>query len=287
MATVAEALARAAHQLAAAGSDAPSLEARVLLGNVLGCSRAWLYQNPRCPLAAEQAERLGRLIDQRRQGVPLAYLVGIQEFYGRAFVVDERVLVPRPETELLVEKAIAMLRGVAEPRVVDVGTGSGVIAISIALEVPAARVLAIDLSAQALEVAQINRGRFGVADRVQLVQGDLLASVSEAPDLIVANLPYVARSEIDRLQPEVRREPRCALDGGLDGLDLYRRLFAQVSERWPGCRAILIEIGDTQGVAAARLARYWFPDHRIQVIPDLAGRDRLLAVTTAGEEPTW
>lgn len=283
MATVADALTDASRQLAATGSDAPRLEARVLLEKVLGCSRVWLYQHLRDRLDPRQAAELQRLIERRRAGTPLAYLVGIREFYGRTFVVDERVLVPRPETELLVELAVAQLRGSPPATVVDVGTGSGVIAISIALEVPRARVLAIDISREALEVARLNCERLGVEDRVQLHQGDLLEPLRESPDLIVANLPYVARPELEQLQPEVQREPALALDGGPDGLDIYRRLFAQASRRCPDCRVVLVEIGESQGGAASRLASQHFPRHRVQILQDLAGRDRVVRITAEGE----
>ncbi|HEX5415059.1 MAG TPA: peptide chain release factor N(5)-glutamine methyltransferase [Chloroflexota bacterium] len=273
-----EALRLATERLGPLGGEA-RLEARLLLEFVLGRSRTWLYQHLQSNLSPAQLAHLNHLVEARLGGEPLAYLLGKREFYGRDFKVDRRVLIPRPETEALIESALAFLRtaGLTRPRIVDVGTGSGAIAVTIAAEVPAARVIAVDRSADALAVARENARQYGVLARVRFVQGDLLAGLAGPFDLILANLPYIPTAEIARLQPEVRREPRGALDGGADGLDLYRRLFAQARDRLATCGALFGEIAFNQGASATRLARQALPEYAVTIERDLAGQDRLLA----------
>ncbi|MGH2458113.1 MAG: peptide chain release factor N(5)-glutamine methyltransferase [Chloroflexota bacterium] len=278
MTRVHDALREAAERLTPSVGEAHLLEARILVETALGQSRVWLYQHPEAPLEADQLRRLCHLIERRQAGEPLAYILGTREFYGRSFLVDPRVLVPRQDTETLLERALASAR--CHPaRVVDVGTGSGILGISLALELPWARVVLIDRSADALAVAKENVRRHAVDARLSLVQGDLLTGLDGPADLIVANLPYVPSGEIDRLQPEVRREPRVALDGGPDGLDLYRRLLAQAPSVLGPRGALFAEIGDGQGAAANGLARARFPEYDVRIHPDLEGRDRVLAVT--------
>jgi release factor glutamine methyltransferase len=277
--TAREALRLAAERLSPVNGEA-RLEVRLLLEYVLGRSRTWIYQHPESDLEPDQAARFNRLVEERRAGEPLAYLLGQREFYGRSFLVDRRVLIPRPETEDLIEHAIAFIHsaGLTDPRIVDVGTGSGAIAVTIAAEVPGARVIAVDRSADALAVARENAQRLGVADRVQFIQGDLLGGLDGPFDLILANLPYIPSDEIGRLQPEVRREPRPALDGGPDGLDLYRRLFAQARNLLAPRGALFGEIAYDQGALAAEIAGRSLPDRSLTIEPDLAGHDRLVVV---------
>lgn len=314
MRTIADVLRGATRQLESSTSDSARLEARLLTEAALGRSRVWIYQNLGTTLDAASVERLLSLVDRRAAGEPLAYILGTREFYGRAFLVDRRVLIPRPETETVLEHAVELARAsVRRPVVarlggqfarrsadhhdtadragddkrpmvvVDVGTGSGILGISLALELPSAHVILVDCSADALDVARANCRRHGVEGRVELVKGDLLDGIEGPIDLIVANLPYVPTAEIDHLAVEVRQEPRQALDGGEDGLDLYRRLFAQASTVLAPGGSLAAEIGDRQGVSAVQLARASFPGRDVRVYPDLEGRDRVIAVTPRAE----
>jgi len=231
--TVAAALTNAGGRFARVGLNSPRLQARQLLTKAVGHSPIWVYQNFQEPLLPEQISRFEDLVTRRVTGEPLPYILGEIEFYGRPFFVDDRVLVPRPETEELVEHALANARcrralGAPVRAIIDVGTGSGVLALTLAAELPESRVVGVDRSWEALQVARTNRDRHNLEHRASLVQSDLLEGIDLAADLIVANLPYVPSRQIDQLQVEVRREPRVALDGGDDGLTVYRRLFDQV-----------------------------------------------------------
>ncbi|HLZ10886.1 MAG TPA: peptide chain release factor N(5)-glutamine methyltransferase [Chloroflexota bacterium] len=283
MITVGEALRDAAEQLSLSGSESPRLEARWLVGHILQKTPTWLTVHHDDGLDLEQMSRLQSLLLRRHQGEPLPYVLEEAEFYGRRFFVDNRVLVPRPETELLVEKAIEFARGMSlrssSPlRIVDVGTGSGVIAISVALEVPGAEVVATDVSERALDVAQINVEQHRVGRRVTLTRSNLLDHIQFPIDLLVANLPYVRTATILTLQPEVQCEPRLALDGGIDGFALYRRLFPRAGNLISPGGAAFFEIGDEQGYLAISEARRFFPGRDVELIHDLAGRDRIVAV---------
>lgn len=285
---VAAVLAEMTARLDAAGIADARIEARLLLQHALQCSREHLYRHLGAPLDAAQIEVLEHLVRARLAGAPLAYLVGEREFYGRTFHVNDRVLIPRPETELLVELAVDFARRYPSPAplIVDVGTGSGIIAVTLALEVPSAGVVAIDRSPEALQVARDNAARHEVADRIQFVQSDLLAGLAGPFDLIVANLPYVPTDEIDSASPEVRCEPRLALDGGPNGLDLYVRFFPQAARVRATNGGLFAEIAWNQGTAAAGLARATFPDRSVTVRKDLEGRDRVVAVIPDGSDPT-
>lgn len=255
--------------------DAPRLTAELLLGHVLGCSRVRLYVDLDRPLSAEELATYRGLINRRVQGEPTQYLVGEKHFYNRTFVVDERVLIPRPETELLVDEVLQHLPLKTPSRVLDLCTGSGCIALSIAAERPYASVWAVDISKDALEVARLNAERLGVGPRVTLRVGDLFRGLPEDArfDVIVSNPPYVATGELAGLQREVQREPKLALDGGDDGLDLVRRLVAE-APGWlrPGGH-LAMEIGENQGPATLALLRSaGFEDARI--VRDLERHDR-------------
>ena len=281
--TVGEAVRAAQRRLQAAGVTTAGLDAQVLLGHTLGVGRAWLIAHPEAVLTPDQAEAFERLVQGREARRPVAYLTGRREFYGLDFVVDEQVLVPRPETELLVERAVALVqawraRRGAWPRVVDVGTGSGAIGVSLAVAVPALPLVdLVDASPEALAVARANAERHGVADRLRFWQGDLLAPLPAPVDLVLANLPYIEADVIPTLAPEVRHEPRLALDGGPDGLDPFRRLFAQAPAHVTPGAALLLEIGAAQGRAVSELAQVLHPQ-TVTVHPDLAGLDRLVEV---------
>lgn len=245
--TVGDALREAAARLAAADIDTADLDAELLLRHVLGWDRARVLASPREPLPETAAAEYAALVEQRASRRPLQHLTGTQAFWKHEFVVSPDVLIPRPETELLVEMGLDLLRDVPEPSVVDVGTGSGCIAISLALERPDGRVWALDISPAALDVAAENARRLGAAARVRLVRSDLLDGVAELSgtiDLIVSNPPYVDPAEIPALMPEVRdHEPRVALHSP-EGRDaLYRRLATQAAAMLRPGGALAVEIG--------------------------------------------
>jgi release factor glutamine methyltransferase len=307
--TVAQALTWATDQLRDL-SDTPRLDAELLLAHILGWSRPRVLAERRISLSVSQQIALQDLVARRAALEPIAYLIGHKEFYGLDFLVDRHVLVPRPETELLVERAIAIARRLTtdqgrtenrEPRteqgeatlinlsnktslvvgrsslvIADIGTGSGCIAVALAVHVPEALIYAVDLSPQALGVARRNVERQGVAERVRLLKGDLLDALPKPVDILVSNPPYTILSEID--EGVRRHEPRLALDGGAEGLEVYRRLLSAAPARLRPGGAVLLEIGATQGGAVAELARREFPEARIQVDQDLAGLDRVVAV---------
>jgi len=267
-------------------TDSPQLEAEVLLAYVLGASRTSVIAHPERTLTRRQVSTYRRLVRRRASAYPLPYLTGRAEFYGLQFEVTPDVLIPRPETETLVDLAVAY----RPATVVEVGTGSGCIAVALAVHLPEVTVQAIEISPAALAVARRNVERHGVADRVQLMVGDILTPRPEPVDLIVSNPPYIAAGQCASLPASVRdHEPRLALDGGTDGLAITRRLLAQApavlraterarqGEKRPG-GAMLIEIGADQGEAAGRLARTFFRQAAVRVHRDLAGRDRVLEV---------
>ncbi len=214
------------------------------------------------------------MLARRAAGEPLQYILGEQDFFGLRFRVDGRVLIPRPETEILCEKALDFLRTRPGMKALDLCAGSGALAVTLALRCPDAEVWACDISPDALEVAGENARRFGAA--VRFAQGDLFAPLSgERFDLIVSNPPYVARSDLDKLQPEVRREPVLALDGGPDGLDFYRRIAREAPPHLHEGGRILLEVGAGQAEAVASMlaARNFLPD---EILRDLSGIPRVV-----------
>jgi release factor glutamine methyltransferase len=258
------------------GVDAPRLTAEVLLSHVLKVSRVRLYVDLDRPLDKAELATFRALIERRLAGEPTQYLTGLREFYNRPFKVDPRVLIPRPETELLVEAALHALPKDGPGRALDMCTGSGCIAISLAAERPQATVLATDLSEGACALARENAQALGVAERVTVLQGDLFSPLPPDArfDVVVSNPPYIDTAEIPTLSPEVRREPRLALDGGPDGLGVLRRVI-------DGARRVLVpggllamEIGETQGAAVKELLlAAGYAGARVE--KDLERRDRL------------
>lgn len=289
-ATVAETIGQATSALHRAELGTPRLDAEVLLAHALGISRPALLARLHDPLPATARTAFVELVNRRLHHEPVAYLTGHKEFYGLDFLVDHRVLIPRPETELLVERAIAIRNTQyamqhSQPYIADVGTGSGCIAVVLATHLPQARIYATDVSPEALEAARINVERHTVRERVHLTRSHLLDDLE--PDLrfdiIVANLPYVAESEWAQLPPGVRDyEPvERALAAGPDGLNLIRRLLAQAPARLRRGGAVLLEIGAEQGAAVSALARRHFPDAEVRVRQDLAGLDRVVEILTS------
>ena len=257
------------------------LECQVLLAHVLERSRSWLFAHPEECVSAELAKRFTCLVQRRLQGQPLEYLTGRCEFLGLVFHVSPDVLVPRPETEMLVEVAIAEMRPRSSPFVADVGTGSGAIGISLAHALPNARITASDISFRALAIAKRNADSLQVTDRLQIVCCDLLSAFGTTFDLIVANLPYV--SQPDLLGPAcevVAHEPSVALDGGKDGLEVVAAFLRQAPAHLRCGGILLAEIGSMQGQAVTTLARQAFPAADISILKDLSGLDRILRVRT-------
>jgi len=256
--------------------DDPRLTSEILLGHVLTLPRVKLYMDLDRPLSKDELATYRALIQRRLAGEPTQYLTGFREFYGRRFLVDPRVLIPRSETELLVEAALRDVKKDAPSRVLDLCTGSGCVAISIAAERPQASVWATDLMPGPIEVAKQNAEALGVDGRVTFFQGDLLAALPDGAsfDVIVSNPPYVKSGDIATLQREVQKEPRTALDGGADGLDLIRRLVTGALPRLKPGGLLAVEIGDEQGNDVKELmTRAGCRDVGIE--KDLARHDRI------------
>jgi len=265
-------------------SDTPTLDASVLIAHIIGKPRTWVTAHPDLTLTAEQQEKLDDALAQLENGKPFPYVLGHWEFFGMEFDITSDVLIPRPETELLVEKAIAwMQKSHVRRTVADVGTGSGVIAVSIASYIRTAHILATDISPQALAVAEKNARKFNVAERINFVQCDILPphpsslSTEDHLDLLCANLPYIPTETLQNL-PIYGREPTIALDGGADGLDLFRKLMKTAPEWMAPNSMILLEIEATLGVPALNLAYDMFSNVEIHLHKDLTGHDRLLEI---------
>lgn len=267
--------------LQSAGCDTPSLDAELLLAHALGWKRARVLAHPEASLGAT-GERYRLLVARRARREPLAYIVGRRAFWSMDLEVRSGVLIPRPETEILVEQALAwaLRRGGRNWGcvLVDVGTGSGAVAVALARELPWARVWATDTSPEALWVAQANARRYGVAHRIRFAQGEWLAPVQGPVDAIVSNPPYVPSGVLHRLAPEIARyEPRLALDGGPDGLAAYRRLLPQAARALSPGGAIFLEVGHDQADAVSNLLRGYFPGWRVTRFQDLGGHWRVVA----------
>jgi release factor glutamine methyltransferase len=301
-ATIQTTLATARDRLAAAGIGDPNLEAQVLLAYAINqpdaagfnprspgapVDRAWLFAHADEPLPPDAASRFDSCLARRLAREPAAYITSHREFYGLDFLVTPATLIPRPETEILVEAAIKLAGSMRltdsdtdHPVIVDAGTGCGAIAIAIAHALPDAELYATDASAEALAVAQENARRLGCAGRIIFWHGDLLQPIPGPVDLVVANLPYVPTGVIPTLEPEVRDyEPHSALDGGPDGLDVIRRLIAQAPTCLREGGNLLLEFGAGQEDALMRLARDTFPRGMGHIRRDLAGHPRVLVVT--------
>lgn len=239
----------------ARGIESPRLDAELIVAHALAITRTQVIIDAQRPLADVELAKLRALVKRRRAREPMAYLLGQREFYGRVFKVDKRVLVPRPDTETLVDVALERTRACSmSMRLLDLCTGSGCVAITLARERPTSRVTATDVSADALAVARANAQRLG-AYNVAFVEGDLYAPVAGARfDVITANAPYIATSEIATLMPDVRDfEPRLALDGGADGLDLVRRIVADAHGVLVPGGVLALEVGAGEAPAVAAL----------------------------------
>jgi release factor glutamine methyltransferase len=239
--------------LADRGVENPRLNAEHLLAHALGLKRMELYLQFDRPLTESERAPLRDLVKRRGTREPLQHVLGTAEFHGRTFACDKRALVPRPETEQLVELALEIAKDKPAATILDIGTGSGVIVLTIALELPSATLHATDLSPDALALAAENAARHALTDRIVFHQADLLPPDGTRFDLIIANLPYIPAEEIASLSPEVRHDPASALDGGADGLDLIRRLIETAPDRLAPGGALLLEIGLGQADAVNTL----------------------------------
>jgi release factor glutamine methyltransferase len=278
-----EALQSVTQTLRRAGIADASVEAELLLGHILGISKTQLYIEPERSLTSVETEHLRRLVRRRLDHEPAAYILGHCEFYGIDFCIDCHTFIPRPETELLVEKAVELAQCISHQgkriTIADVGTGCGAIAISLALALPQAKIYATDISASALQVAEMNCRRHAVSSQVELLQGNLLEPLSQPVDMIVANLPYIKSCEFKDLSPEVRNfEPTTALAGGEDGLGKIQQILEQMQGKlnYGGC--FLLEIGQGQGRMVTSLINSYFPQASMELISDLGGIERVVKV---------
>lgn len=285
MATIRETLHGARARLRAAEISSADLDAAVLLGQALGMERAALYAHPERDVTPEAQVAFEALLARRLQGEPVAYLIGHKEFMGLDFLTDRRALIPRPETELLVEMALAEVRrrgaaALADLRVADIGTGTGAIAIALAVNEPRLPLIyATDISAEALELAAENTQRLGVAERLRLLQGNLLEPLPEPVDLLLGNLPYIADAEEVILAPDVRDyEPHLALFGADDGLGHIRRLLMSAPPHLKPGAALVLEFGYNQRAPLAEAIPAALPGAQVRFISDYAGWDRLVEV---------
>jgi release factor glutamine methyltransferase len=272
-----------AHEhLGTKGVETARLDAELLLAHVLGLSRVELYTNYDRPLAKDEVDRFRDLLRRRVMREPVAYIVGRREFWSLDLDVDRRVLIPRPETEILVEAALGILRAASAKDVLDLGTGSGAIAVALAVELPAARIVATDVAAAALEVAPRNAAKHAVAERIEFRQGDLFDAVraDERFDLIVSNPPYCRQRELAGLEPEVRQwEPAGALVSGSDGMDVTRRIVARAAEFLAPGGWLLLEVGTQADDVRDLLGTFEWRDPRC--FNDLAGRPRVIGARAA------
>ena len=262
-------------------TDTPGLDAEVLLAHTLNVNRAYLSAHRDEEIQTDILPVLESKIQELENGSPLPYVIGEWEFFGLSFVVNPAVLIPRPETELLVEQAIQWLNDHPRQRTaLDAGTGTGCIPISISIHNPGCNWLATDISVPALDIAAQNIRRYKQENRIALMQADILEGVSGTFDLICSNPPYIPTSLYQTL-PVARHEPRLALDGGDDGLKIITKFLQQAARLIASPGLILCEIEETLGPQAEELAGSLFPQAAIQVLPDLAGKPRLLKVELA------
>jgi release factor glutamine methyltransferase len=278
MRTIAERLKLASQQLREASVPNDLLDAQTLLAHALGQDRTYLIINFNQQLSDELLAAYQALIDRRAAGEPLQYIVGQQAFFGLEFAVTPDVLIPRPETELIIEETLRLAANIAQPVIIDVGTGSGCIAVTLARELDDAHVIATDISAAALQVARRNAQRNDVEPRIEFIEGDLLSGVQRKADFIVSNPPYLAEHELPTLQREVRDwEPFVALTDFADGLQFYRRLLAEApSHLHPGGH-LIFEMGYQQAetIKAFVDRTVW---HEPKALRDLQGIERTLVL---------
>ncbi len=263
------------------------LEAEVLVMNAVRMTRQNIFAQQETEVGHQHEQDLAEMVERRLKREPLAYILGYREFYGINVMVTPSVMIPRPETENMVEHTLFMALMGMESRdliIADVGTGSGAIAVNLAIHIPSAQIYAVDISEPALDVAAYNIRSHSVADRIRLGHGDLLEPVPDPVDIIVANLPYVPTARIRTLQPEVQQEPVAALDGGEDGLELVRRLLAQTPQKLNDHGIMLLELDPEQFPAVEKLVLRYLPGAQTSREQDLTRRDRILVVNRGGKD---
>lgn len=255
------------------GSESPKLDAELLLSHVLGCTRLELKTRD-VVLNAAQEKQFNSLLSRRLNREPLAYILGLKEFWSMDFAVSPAVLCPRPDTEILVQTALSLRHSATSPHILDLGTGSGAILLSLLAELPHATGIGIDISLQALEMARKNAVDLGLASRADFLLGSWCDGLSDSFDLIVSNPPYIESSVISGLAPEVAKfEPKLALDGGMDGLDAYRVLIPQLQKHLRLSGWVVLEVGEGQAFAVQQLMSEQKLDH-FSIIKDTQGIDR-------------
>ncbi len=268
------------------GYAAARFEAELLLAHTLGISRAMLLARLADPISPEDAAQFAGMVARRAQREPLAYIVGHQEFYGLDLIVDRRVLIPRPETEHVVEHALQALKKVPHPDAIiaDVGTGSGAIALALARHTQRVRIIATDVSPDALAVAQLNAARLHLEDRIEFRNTDLLEGIQVPLDVLTANLPYIPLERFAQLPREIRDyEPRMATIAGLDGLSVIRRLLQQLEAHVTRSSIVLLEISEEQGESARELVQATLPRAHVEIHKDLEGLDRVVEIRFASQ----
>ncbi|TAK24545.1 MAG: peptide chain release factor N(5)-glutamine methyltransferase [Chloroflexota bacterium] len=266
------------------GDDEARLDVELLLARTLEIDRAGVYAHLTDPLPKPRRTEFEALLARHANGEPIAYILGVREFYGLTFVVRPGVLIPRPETELLVEETIAFARqrGLAQPRIIEVGTGSGAVAIALAHALPAAIISAVEIDEAAVQIARENVVRHHVGDRVTIRRGDLLHGIGGDWDAVIGNLPYIPSQAVDALDRGVRDwEPRIALDGGDDGLSPHRRLLAQAPSHLAAGGMVMLEVADDRGPLAREVFRSALPGATIDLLQDVFGRDRAVRAILA------
>ncbi len=284
--TVASSLADVRLELSSAGIPDSAAEARTLVRYALNITQASLLTNPETQVSSSDQVKLDKLVARRVWREPLQYITGEVDFYGRVFTVDSRVLIPRPETELLIEQALLHVRdhGIQKPRILDIGTGSGILAVTMAAELPGASVVATDISPEALAVASENAVRSGVDGRIEFRCCSMTTGVTGKFDILLCNPPYVLTSFLNGpdVQPELAYEPRAALDGGEDGMLVYGELLARLSCRFAEGGMAAIEIDPPVAERCVSEAKRRLPQAAISVLTDLSGLERCMVVALPG-----
>jgi release factor glutamine methyltransferase len=268
-----ETLRAAIERLTAAHVGSPRMNAEVLLMFTLSCDRAYLYAHSERELTADETARYHDALSQRAQGVPSQYITGHQEFWGMDLIVTPAVLIPRPETEHLIETLLPLAKGIPHPEIADVGTGSGCIALALAKELPGAEIHATDISPQALEIARVNAARHGLESRIIFHQSDLLHNLPQGFDFIVSNPPYVGEAEEDQVQLEVRKfEPRHAVFAGTTGTEVIARLITEARAQLAPGGWLIMEIS---GTIADQVRHLLFDWQNLEIRNDLQGIPRI------------
>ena len=275
MMTIIKILRNATAELDAAGIESARLDAEILLAHVLNCRRLYLYVDAEKNVSPEQINRYKNLIERRIEKFPVAYLTGQREFFGLNFAVTPNVLIPRPDTEILVQIAIEKLSKIDAPIFLDIGTGSGAICISILKQLKTARAVTVDISADAVDCAKFNAEKFGVDDRINFHVGNLFEFLRDQKfHAVISNPPYIPTKDLATLQDEVKREPKIALDGGLDGLNFYRRIVDATPNFLFDGGFLAVEIGINQADAVKNLMSKNFVD--VEIFRDLSNIERVV-----------